>query len=73
MALDDHDSELTEAELEAALAERGLDWPPADRQGVLAVARFLQQAAARVRLYESEADPAARDGLRESEADETGA
>jgi hypothetical protein len=70
MVLDDQDPEMSEAELGAALAERGLDCSPADRQGILAVARFLQQATARVRLYESEAAPATWDRLSDSEADE---
>ncbi len=43
-----------------------------DRQGVLAVARFLRQAVLRVRLYESGADPPALIEPRESEADEAG-
>ncbi len=73
MALDDHDPAISEAELEAVLAERGLDCLPADRQGILAVACFLRQAASRVRLYESEADPAVRNGLHESKANLAGA
>ncbi len=73
MALDDHDPAISEAELGTALAERGLDCSSADRQGVLAVARFLRQAVLRVRLYESGADPPALNEPRESEADEAGA
>ncbi len=73
MALDDHDPAISEAELEAVLAERGLDCLPADRQGILTVARFLRQAALRIRLYESAAHPAALNEPRESEADEAGA
>jgi hypothetical protein len=71
MALDDQDPEISETDLEAMLAERGLECSLADRQGILAVARFLQQAAARVRRYDREAD-AALNGRSESEADGAG-
>jgi hypothetical protein len=70
MALDDQDPEISETDLEAMLAERGLKCSPADRQGILAVARFLQQAAGRVRRYESEASASAQKERMESENEE---
>ena len=56
MPTDEPGPELSEADLARLMAERGLDLAPSDRQPILAIARFLQGAAARVARAESDAD-----------------
>lgn len=56
MTMDETESNLTEAELDARIAQSGLDLSPEERANVLATARYLQRAAALVRTY----DPGAK-------------
>ena len=56
MIMDATEPDLTEAELDARIAQSGLDLSPEERANILATARYLQRAAALVRTY----DPAAK-------------
>lgn len=53
MTMDETESNLTEAELDARIAQSGLDLSPEERAIVLATARYLQRAAALVRTYDT--------------------
>jgi hypothetical protein len=55
MTMDETEPDLTEAELDARIAQSGLDLSPEERANILAMARYLQQAAALVRTYDPDA------------------
>jgi hypothetical protein len=56
MTMDEPAPDLTEAELDARIAESGLDLSPEERANVLVTARYLQRAAALVRACDPDAE-----------------
>ena len=55
MTMDETEQDLTEADLDARIAQSGLELSPEERTNILATARYLQRAAALIRTYDPDA------------------